>query len=157
MRCVSVWRVCMLGLTGAKIAQAYLRAKKDFQLSVPDGGGHGGQQLKIAFEKDELVAIERSYKYTRSEVDELLSRAALREVDHWTDGQGYYLFLVERPPFHFPSTALSIPVAADGPKSVNPFGIPTRTDWENLWKAWDTVTLGMVKKESLHTKPIDLR
>lgn len=37
------------------------------------------------------------------------------------------------------------------------WGMPSRSDWEQLWKAWDTVTLTMIPKKMLHEKPIDLR
>jgi L-histidine Nalpha-methyltransferase / hercynylcysteine S-oxide synthase len=35
--------------------------------------------------------------------------------------------------------------------------VPSLQDWEGLWKAWDTVTRGMVPQEELHAKPIKLR
>ncbi|TFK45574.1 hypothetical protein OE88DRAFT_1639743 [Heliocybe sulcata] len=43
------------------------------------------------------------------------------------------------------------------PEAVKPFGLPTPADWHHLWRAWDTVTLGMIPSAMLHTKPIDLR
>jgi hypothetical protein len=90
----------------------------------------------------------------------------LREVHRWTDGHGYYLVLAEKPAVSFPSTVAvppgfkeEVPIEeqkAAEPASLNPFGIPSKEDWDRLWKAWDTV-LGMVKKDLLHTKPINLR
>lgn len=35
--------------------------------------------------------------------------------------------------------------------------VPSLSDWQDLWKAWDTVTLGMVPQEELLSKPIKLR
>jgi L-histidine Nalpha-methyltransferase / hercynylcysteine S-oxide synthase len=124
--------------------------------------------MTIPFKRGELASIERSYKYTQQEVDVLLDRADLRQVQRWTDGHGYYLILAEKPAVYFSSTMTISPGSdvevgleeqhADDPASVpNPFGIPLAEDWEKLWKTWDIVTLGMVRKDLLHTKPIDLR
>jgi len=35
--------------------------------------------------------------------------------------------------------------------------VPSLQDWEGLWKAWDTVTRGMVPQDELLSKPIKLR
>jgi formylglycine-generating enzyme required for sulfatase activity len=35
--------------------------------------------------------------------------------------------------------------------------VPSISEWENLWAAWDTVTLQMIPKEELLSKPIKLR
>lgn len=35
--------------------------------------------------------------------------------------------------------------------------VPTLADWKGLWKAWDTVTRGMIPEEELLDKPIKLR
>ena len=35
--------------------------------------------------------------------------------------------------------------------------VPSLEDWEQLWKAWDTVTKWMIPKEALLSKPIELR
>jgi tRNA-specific adenosine deaminase 2 len=37
------------------------------------------------------------------------------------------------------------------------WGLPSLKDWDELWKAWDCVTLTMIDKSMLHEKPIDLR
>ncbi|UZJ57003.1 hypothetical protein CBS101457_006323 [Exobasidium rhododendri] len=37
------------------------------------------------------------------------------------------------------------------------WGLPSLADWEELWKAWNTVTLTMIPDAMLHDKPIDLR
>lgn len=43
------------------------------------------------------------------------------------------------------------------PSKYAPEPAPTVTEWKELWAAWDIVTLGMIPKEKLLTKPIDLR
>lgn len=35
--------------------------------------------------------------------------------------------------------------------------VPTLSEWDNLWQAWDTVTLQMIPKDELLSKPIKLR
>lgn len=37
------------------------------------------------------------------------------------------------------------------------WGLPPLNDWNDLWKAWNTVTLTMIPDSMLHEKPIDLR
>jgi hypothetical protein len=38
-----------------------------------------------------------------------------------------------------------------------PYGVPTLSEWRELWAMWDLVTLEMLPYEMLHHKPIDLR
>lgn len=37
------------------------------------------------------------------------------------------------------------------------WGLPSLRDWDDMWRAWDTVTLTMIPQNMLHEKPIDLR
>ncbi|MCO5590102.1 hypothetical protein L7F22_044071 [Adiantum nelumboides] len=37
------------------------------------------------------------------------------------------------------------------------WGLPSLKEWDDLWAAWDTVTLTMIPNSMLHEKPIDLR
>lgn len=109
--------------------EAYIKAKEAF--SVIKGGTH------IDFEKGELIRIERSYKYTPREAASMLAAAGLRVVQKWTDdeksGEGYAMYLAEKPAFHFPSSV----DALDG--GENPFGLPSLKEWDRLWAAWDCV------------------
>lgn len=114
--------------------EAYLKAKESFTISLPESGTPDGG--KVSFEKDELIAIERSYKYTDLEALKLFSSAGLRLVQKWTDDKvtgTYHLYLLEKAPFHFPSTLETIE------KGQNPFGLPTLEEWDRLWSAWDSV------------------
>lgn len=116
--------------------QAYLRVKVDIALKVPGG--------EIQLIRDELVSIERSYKYTLDEAEALFAAVGLRIVARWndTDRTGdYNLFMVEKPPFGFPSTLETVE------KGGNPFGLPTIAEWDSLWKAWDCV---VSKRCNLH-------
>lgn len=40
---------------------------------------------------------------------------------------------------------------------VSNWGLPSLDEWDNMWKAWDTVTLTMIPRNMLFEKPIDLR
>ncbi|KZO97067.1 hypothetical protein CALVIDRAFT_536531 [Calocera viscosa TUFC12733] len=98
----------------------------------------------------------------------------------------YTLYLLERPAFHFPLLPSLEPVvnshvfnpdasassmhstsspnaqaSADDDraqlKRVPTGGVPTLDEWNELWKAWDCVTVGMIPETMMHRKPIDLR
>ncbi|KAA1478651.1 DUF323-domain-containing protein [Dentipellis sp. KUC8613] len=66
-----------------------------------------------------------------------------------------HLYVLSRPPFVFPLIS-STPATPVNP-TAHPFGVPSTSDWEDLWKAWDCVTMGMIPRAMLHQKPIDLR
>ena len=79
----------------------------------------------------------------------MFTAADLRPVQRWTNSANEYsLWLLERPAFTFPLLKQPSTVA---------FGVPTIEDWQVMWKAWDTITLGMIPHSMLLKKPIDLR
>lgn len=41
--------------------------------------------------------------------------------------------------------------------AVNVFAMPSLAEWQDLWKLWDTITLGMIPPSMQLEKPIDLR
>lgn len=91
----------------------------------------------------------------------MFSEANLRPIQRWTDSKGQYsLWLLERPPFSFPS--LSSPILLDDNQQVkqysnSPFGVPSREDFKKMWAAWDFITMKMIPPTMLMQKPIDLR
>lgn len=125
----------------------------------------------------ELIHIEASYKFSHDEAYTTFLSAGLRVVQRWTDLESVHsLYLLEKPGFVFspeveavngsaveaqgqvkPTNGISAVAdgVAGGKRSAA--NIPTRREWQTLWKAWDTVTLGMIPKHKLHSKPIDLR
>lgn len=120
--------------------EAYLRVKEPFSISLPISEEDKTRKETVSFEKDELIAIERSYKYTPLEALRLFSSAGLRLVQRWTDDDNattgnYNLYLLEKAPFHFPSTLETL----EGEEKRNPFGLPTLGEWDRLWAAWDLV------------------
>ena len=109
-------------------------------------------------------------QYSTEDCISLFSASNLRVIQKWTDPRGLYnLFLLERPPFHFPlnhqtttavsleSSAVPTAVSPQAQQLPSPFNVPTVDEWEELWKAWDSITLGMIPPSMLHEKPIDLR
>ncbi|KIK68974.1 hypothetical protein GYMLUDRAFT_153104 [Collybiopsis luxurians FD-317 M1] len=87
-----------------------------------------------------------------------LAAAGFRSIVSFGNGK---VHIVERPPVVF-----STPQEGEGyvPASLSSAScashtnnIPTLSEWRNLWKAWDLVTLKMIPKEMLLQKPIDLR
>jgi L-histidine Nalpha-methyltransferase / hercynylcysteine S-oxide synthase len=110
------------------------------------------------------------FQYSTEDCISLFSASNLRVIQKWTDPCGLYnLFLLERPPFHFPlicqpTAAVSLESSA-GPLTLchqaqqpsSPFNVPTVGEWHEVWKSWDLITLGMIPRSMLHEKPIDLR
>lgn len=61
---------------------------------------HQSREIKI--QKDELIHVEYSHKYSLVEIDSILSAAGLDMVDCWTDTKDQYrLVLAESRPFKF--------------------------------------------------------
>ncbi|KAE8190706.1 hypothetical protein CF335_g6287 [Tilletia laevis] len=133
----------------------------------PSHNKERSEWTEVVLEKDELIHVEVSIKYSPAERAALFQAAGLREVQAWTDQSGRYdVILVERPSFVLGSTdtmphetlldVLAQPEGKDKEESTA-YGIPTWAEWEKTFKAWDTVTLGMIPREMLFEKPIDLR
>jgi len=88
----------------------------------------------------------------------------LRPVQRWTDPtRRYSLWLLERPPFIFTLKDSRWACNSRGELiqkksySSSPYGVPSPQDWQNMWAAWDFVTLRMIPPSMLFQKPIDLR
>ena len=63
--------------------QAYIRAKED--IAIPTGDAK-----ELVIKKDELLAIERSYKFSAVDTQNLLDRTGLRSIQKWSDPTGAY-------------------------------------------------------------------
>lgn len=105
-----------------------------------------------------------SIQFSETDAYTLFSESNLRPVQRWIDSTSRYsLWLLERPAFIFP--LLTSPNACNSsgelvPKKIyssSPFGVPSPQEWENLWAAWDMITLRMIPPSMLFQKPIDLR
>lgn len=100
----------------------------------------------------------------------MFEKAGLRIIQYWKDPQSEYrLWLLEKPAFYFPLLP-KVAKQADSPLNGDQqpktsaastadswSSIPSRQEWDTLWKYWDLVTLDMIPEGMLHQKPIDLR
>jgi formylglycine-generating enzyme required for sulfatase activity len=101
---------------------------------------------------------------------EMFEKAGLRIIQYWKDPQSEYrLWLLEKPAFYFPllpdvakrmgspSSNEEQPKTSTAVNADSWSSIPSRQEWDTLWKYWDLVTLDMIPENMLHQKPIDLR
>lgn len=105
-------------------------------------------------------------QYSPTEALALFNAAELRPVTRFPDPEGKYnLWVLERPAVSFLplERVLDMPVldmqaveltSRDGKGQT---GVPSLDEWETVWAFWDTVSIGMIRNEMLHEKPIDLR
>lgn len=109
----------------------------------------------ILIDEGETIHVEHSYKYSETQALELFHKSNLQPIHRWISANGLYsLWLLHRPSFDFPIAPTMSNNASDD--STFPL-IPTQDEWSNIWKLWDTVTLGMIPPELMMQKPIDLR
>ena len=143
--------------------EGYYISKVNQTVQVPSGE-------RFEFLAEELINVEYSHKvylsprhhdfvnsklhqFSEQDAFTLFTKANLRPIQRWTDTTSRYsLWLLERPPFIFPLLESS-----DGVASSNPFSVPSIAEWETIWSAWDTITMGMISPHLLYEKPIDLR
>ncbi|CAK7219752.1 Ergothioneine biosynthesis protein 1 [Sporothrix curviconia] len=121
-----------------------------------DGGRHQAFYAPVretvvfgqTIQTHERVQVEQSVKYSPAEADYLWRSAGLAETDKWqNENMEHGLHLLTKPTMSF---SLLPSIYA---KSV----LPSVTDWEAIWDAWDTVTRRMLPNEELLDKPIKLR
>ncbi|KAF3003670.1 hypothetical protein E8E13_008496 [Curvularia kusanoi] len=104
------------------------------------------EDVKIS--RGERIRIEESYKYDDKEILELWEGAGLAANSVWSNTRGDYgLHMVSKPSVFFPTT----------PHSYAAQPVPSLSEWHELWKAWDAVTLQMIPEDELLSKPINLR
>ncbi|KAI9781617.1 MAG: hypothetical protein M1839_005834 [Geoglossum umbratile] len=102
----------------------------------------------IKIKAGERVRIEESYKYSTAESTRLWDASGLVEGARWNSKSGeYHLHMLSRPPFSFPLQ----------PEKYATRPVPDLSEWESLWAAWTTVSIGMIPQEGLFSKPIKLR
>ncbi|PGH18465.1 hypothetical protein AJ79_00535 [Helicocarpus griseus UAMH5409] len=102
----------------------------------------------VVLRKGEKIFFEQAFKYGPKECDELFHRARVTPIAKFGNSTSeYYLHLLS-------SSALEMPTrAAQYAADVT----PNVSDFENLWKAWDMVTISMIPSDGLMSKPIKLR
>ncbi|EMD31755.1 hypothetical protein CERSUDRAFT_162503 [Gelatoporia subvermispora B] len=102
---------------------------------------------------NKLYVQSRGHTYTSSL--NLFADASLRAVISLPSTSALTLHILERPAFTFPRLSQT-PKSTLNPTG-HPYGMPALTAFQDGWRAWDFVTLGMLPASMLHSKPIDLR
>lgn len=102
----------------------------------------------VAIRAGERLRIEESYKYSAEEARNLWDYAQLAEGTIWPNKAGNYgLHMVSKPKIFWPLKPEQY--------AANP--VPSMTDWEQIWSAWDAVTQDMISDDELLEQPIKLR
>ncbi|KAF9351103.1 hypothetical protein BGX34_000808 [Mortierella sp. NVP85] len=102
-------------------------------------------EIRVQLEKDEIINVEYSYKWSLEESRGLFDETEFTRIGQWTSSsQRYDLHLVRKTPFYLDSAGLK--------------PCPTQAEWKELWKAWDLITMHMIQHPTmLLEKPIALR
>ncbi|KAH9843532.1 C-type lectin protein [Rhodofomes roseus] len=97
--------------------------------------------------------MQRSHE----DVLNICSAACLRVVVtlHSTTEDSLVLHILERPAVTFPRLSLT-PCSTLNPTG-SPYNMPSLSEFQDGWRVWDLITLGMIPPSLLHSKPIDLR
>lgn len=119
--------------------QAFYESRRELVLPLP-------KPVKI--EKGEKVRVERSYKFSYAQAVTMFEGAGLVIGTSWGQPGGEYTLHL----LHNPTARTGLE-----PKEYAKAACPSLNEWEELWKLWDLVTLGMVRKDQYLTKPISLR
>ncbi|KAH7043215.1 C-type lectin protein [Macrophomina phaseolina] len=102
----------------------------------------------VAIKAGERIRIEESYKYSAEEARQLWETTRVAEGAKWTNKAGDYgIHMLSKPRVFWPLT----------PEEYAPKPLPSLTEWEQIWSAWDAVTEDMISDEELMEKPIKLR
>jgi EasF-like predicted methyltransferase len=121
---------------------------------------------ETTFKKGDKLELEEAYKYSAGQREKLWHTAGLIEQTAYANQTGdYRKYKVMR---HVRDTNLynSVdihllsPVRVAYPTKSYQYAaqpVPSVTDWQSLWIAWDTVTRAMIPKAELMDKPIKLR
>ncbi|KAI8602853.1 hypothetical protein EDD21DRAFT_303143 [Dissophora ornata] len=126
--------------------EAYYQAKESHELTYrPPTPDNGQEVIRVRLEKDEIINVEYSYKWSLRESMDLFEQTEMTKTGQWTSNSNRYdLHLVRKTPFYFKSTEVS--------------PCPTQEEWTELWKSWDLITMTMIQHPTmLLEQPIALR
>ncbi|PSN62280.1 hypothetical protein BS50DRAFT_561514 [Corynespora cassiicola Philippines] len=102
----------------------------------------------VSIQKGERIRIEESYKFSPEEIKQLWADTGLAENTAYYNSTGQYgLHFISKPTVFFPVK----------PEQYAAEAVPSLTEWQDLWTAWDAVTRNMLPEEELLSKPIKLR
>lgn len=123
----------------------------------------------------ERIQIEQSLKYSKIGAENLWRHAGLRKIETWTRNDEYGTWYhsnacqakISSCRLHLLLIRLRLPGLHMLRRTDLPFSkapslyaattLPSLSDWQALWSAWDMVTKGMLPKQELNEKPIKLR
>ncbi|EYE96655.1 DUF323 domain protein [Aspergillus ruber CBS 135680] len=102
----------------------------------------------VALPKGEKLVFEEATKYGPEERDQLWRAAGLIQGSELANkSDDYHIHVLS-------SAALDLPTQ---PSQYAAHSIPSLSDYQSLWTAWDTATKSMIPREDLLSKPIKLR
>ncbi|KAF9109697.1 hypothetical protein BGX27_007303 [Mortierella sp. AM989] len=125
--------------------EAYYQVKESHELVYKDPSSETENEVRIKLEKDELINVEYSYKWSLEESTQLFETTEMTKLGQYTSASNRYdLHLVRKTPFYF--------------KTTDSMPLPSQEEWAELWKSWDLITMSMIQHPSmLLEKPITLR
>nr|KMM66290.1 DUF323 domain-containing protein [Coccidioides posadasii RMSCC 3488] len=101
-----------------------------------------------SFTKGERIFFEQAFKYAEKEYQALWQQAGLTSTARFTSSTGdHNIHLLSSSPYILPTQ----------PAEYAATLTPSLKEFEALWKLWDTVTTGMLPRNELLSKPINLR
>ncbi|KAF9966062.1 hypothetical protein BGZ70_003399 [Mortierella alpina] len=114
--------------------EAYYQVKETHELvyRVSDNHTKGREEdeIRIQLQKDELINVEYSYKWSPVETASLFEQTEMTKVGQWTSASNRYdLHLVRKTPFYFKPSS-------DSDTTV----CPSQDEWTELWKSWDVLS-----------------
>ncbi|KAJ1654160.1 hypothetical protein IWQ61_005856 [Dispira simplex] len=135
------------------------------------------QPFDITLRRGELLHVEFSHKFRPDDIHAIAARAHLSVTHLWDHPQGVYnMYILCRPGFIFSryttleSTMLGTHTNDKDSSHKNDVltqddhepqriytTVPTLSEWDALWTAWNTVSLDMIPPAQLYTKPIGIR
>ncbi|KAJ3269212.1 hypothetical protein HDV01_001691 [Terramyces sp. JEL0728] len=107
--------------------EAYYESARDQTIAFRD------EKVSVQLKKGELINFEYSYKYSASEVAELVQEAKMSYLGKWTESKRLYSI------------------------GLGQQKLPTIAEWKELWKASDAITTKIIDPSRYMNKPISLR
>ncbi|KAF8977438.1 hypothetical protein BGZ46_007391 [Entomortierella lignicola] len=125
--------------------EAYYQVVESHELVYKDHSSEDAEEVHIKLEKDELINVEYSYKWSLEESTQLFEQTEMTKLGQYTSASNRYdLHIVRKTPFYL--------------KTTDSTPLPSQEEWAELWKSWDLITMTMIQHPSmLMEKPIDLR
>ncbi|ORZ35066.1 hypothetical protein BCR44DRAFT_124925 [Catenaria anguillulae PL171] len=109
----------------------------------------GGQEVRVTFAKGDLMHVEHSYKYDVMDMAKLIAGARWSMDRTWGDG-AYSMHLLAPIADELGGFVFDAATASGQ-------GVPSVDEWEQVWRAFDMMSLKLVKSEAWELRPIEVR